>query len=260
VTDVRATALLGVAFAVALAHFRGLPETDLAVAALFHDAAAGTWVGGTAAGEMLREVLWMAAELSVPVFAAGLLAALVRHGRAAETARLWGFGLAAMALGPGLLVNGLLKTHWHRPRPRSVTAFGGTEDFTPAWQAAGDCVRNCSFVSGEAAAVLTLALVLWLIAGRHLAGAVRLVAGGVLVAAVLVTSGLRLASGGHFLSDVVFAWLLCAMVTLALWRLSGADRAAAVVTPAALRADIVAPFAALGRAIRGLLSKGPGPK
>lgn len=259
-SDARAAVLLGAAFAAALVLFRGWPGIDLAVSALFRDPATGTWVGGSPAAEALREALWKATELAAAIFALALLLALVRRERAAVPARVWGFGFAALALGPGLLVNGILKAQWHRPRPRTVADFGGEADFTPAWQVAGDCARNCSFVSGEAAAILTLALVLWLIAGRRLAGAGRLVAAGGLVAAVLVTSGLRLASGGHFLSDVVFAWLLCATVTLALWRLSGADRAAALLTPAALRADIVAPFAAVGRAIRGLLSNRPGPK
>ena len=256
-SDARAAVLLGAAFAAALVVFRGWPGIDLSVSALFHDAATGDWAGSAPPGETLREVFWTATELAAAVFALALVVSLARRGRAAVPARVWLFGLSALALGPGLLVNGLLKVQWHRPRPRTVAEFGGGADFTPAWQVAGACERNCSFVSGEAAAILTLALVLWLIAGRRLPGAGRLVVAGVLAAAVLVASGLRLASGGHFLSDVVFAWLLCATVTLALWRLTGADRAAARLTPAALRADLMAPLMAVGRAIRGLRRNRP---
>jgi lipid A 4'-phosphatase len=260
VKDGRAAVLLGAAFAAALALFRGWPDVDLAASAPFHDAVLGTWAGASPPAEALREALWTSTEVAAAVFALALLVSLARRGRAAVPARVWGFGLAALALGPGLLVNGLLKAQWHRPRPRTVAEFGGEADFTPAWQVAGDCARNCSFVSGEAAAILTLALVLWLIGGRRLSGAARPIAALVLVAAVLAASGLRLAAGGHFLSDVIFAWLLCGTLTLALWRVTGADRAAAHVTPADIRADLTAPFAAAFRAIRGLRGNRPRPK
>lgn len=238
---------LATAFAAALAVFLGWPGIDLAVADLFHDPVAG-WAGAAPLADTVRAVLWTATEAAVIAFAGLLLLALVRRGRAAVPARLWAFALGAMVLGPGLLVNGVLKEHWHRARPRTLVDFGGEADFTPAWQIAGDCERNCSFVSGEAAAAATLALVLWLIAGRRLApGPARTAVAAGLFAAALTVAGLRLAEGGHFLSDVVFAWLLCGTLTLALWRVTGADRAAAAMTPAALRADLAAPAAALAR-------------
>jgi membrane-associated PAP2 superfamily phosphatase len=47
------------------------------------------------------------------------------------------FLILAVALGPGLLVNGLLKPGWGRPRPRQVEQFGGPRAFQPWWQPGG---------------------------------------------------------------------------------------------------------------------------
>lgn len=244
-------AALTAAFAAAVALFTLLPEADLAVARLFHDAQTGAWVGAAPWAEVLREVFWKATELSVAAFALLLAVTLARRGRAATPARLWAFALGAMLLGPGLLVNAFLKEVWERPRPRMVAEFGGDGAFAPFWQIAGDCTRNCSFVSGEAAGTATLALVIWLIAGRRLSGWRRGAAAVGLAGATLAVGLQRIASGGHFLSDVVFAWLLCLALTLALWRLSGADRVAGRLTATALRADLSAPFSGLGQRLGG---------
>ena len=68
------------------------------------------------------------------------------------------FLMATLALGPGLLVNVLLKDHWGRPRPVDVTQFGGDQHFVAWWDPRGECPNNCSFVSGDvAAAFWTLA-------------------------------------------------------------------------------------------------------
>ncbi len=42
------------------------------------------------------------------------------------------FLVATLAIGPGILVNGVFKDHWSRPRPVQVTEFGGSERFV-AW-------------------------------------------------------------------------------------------------------------------------------
>ena len=61
------------------------------------------------------------------------------------------FLLASLALGPGLLVNGVLKENSHRPRPEQTVEFGGPWRFRPFDEFDGECRRNCSFVSGEVA-------------------------------------------------------------------------------------------------------------
>ena len=58
------------------------------------------------------------------------------------------FLIITFVVGQGLVVNGLVKPYWARPRPDFVEQFGGHEHFEPWWKPGGDCVRNCSFVFG----------------------------------------------------------------------------------------------------------------
>ena len=74
------------------------------------------------------------------------------HMKMIVPARISLFLILVFALGPGLLVNGLLKMLWARPRPRMLSEFGGTHDFVAWWDPTGNCIKNCSFVSGEASA------------------------------------------------------------------------------------------------------------
>ena len=118
-----------------------------------------------------------------------------------------------LALGPGLMVNVVLKEHWARPRPGAVVEFGGTLPFVPWWDPRGGCDQNCSFVSGEASDAT------WLVAPALLVPAparvVALSAAGIFTVAI---STLRIAFGGHFASDVIFAVLLTLAV---IWVING---------------------------------------
>jgi lipid A 4'-phosphatase len=117
----------------------------------------------------------------------------------------------SLVLGPGLLVNSLLKEHSGRARPVQTTLFGGTQAFTPAWTPADQCSTNCAFVSGHAAVAA------WPVAGAFLArrrGTRRAWLAGGLLAGLAVGLG-RMATGSHFLSDVVIAVLLVYLVCAA---------------------------------------------
>jgi len=113
------------------------------------------------------------------------------------------FLISTAALGPGLVVNLILKDFWGRPRPHMVEDYGGQEPYTKVWEITDRCSDNCSFVSGEAASSFwILAFVLLLPKGMRPVPAVIV---------ILVGAGLsinRIAFGGHFLSDVVISWAL----------------------------------------------------
>ena len=121
--------------------------------------------------------------------------------------------VGTFALGPALLANGILKSHWARPRPGTVMELGGTQPFVQWWDPRGACEVNCSFVSGEASAAYAM-----------LAPAVALpppwrypAIGAALVYGTMI--GLvRMALGGHFLTDVIFAGILTALIV---WILHG---------------------------------------
>ena len=128
--------------------------------------------------------------------------------------RWWRRGLMLsllMVLGTGVVVNAILKENWGRPRPVDVQTFGGAGTFEPALHPSNQCNSNCSFVSGHAATGFTL-LALGLLGAP--ATRRRWLLWG--LAAGLSTGALRIAQGGHFLSDVLFSglviWLCGAML------------------------------------------------
>lgn len=122
--------------------------------------------------------------------------------------------LSGLALGPGLLVNGLLKANWGRPRPITIDVFGGDAVHQKVWVVSDWCDRNCSFVSGEASSAA------WLVAAALVTP--KAVRPAAIATAVVYAGALslnRIAFGGHFLSDVVLAWLICGFIFAVLYRL-----------------------------------------
>jgi membrane-associated phospholipid phosphatase len=85
-------------------------------------------------------------------------------------------------------------------RPVDVTQFGGTDRFTPWWDPRGPCTENCSFIAGEPSGAF------WTLAPAALAPPQwRLLTYGAALAFGAFIGGLRIAVGGHFFTDVVFA-------------------------------------------------------
>lgn len=123
------------------------------------------------------------------------------------------FVVLSLALGPGLLVNGILKEVWSRPRPGMVTEFGGDYKFMPWWDPRGSCDSNCSFVSGETSSAT------WMIAPAMMAPpSWRYAALGAASLYALAFAVIRLVVGGHFLSDVLFAGIFTGLL---MWAVHG---------------------------------------
>jgi membrane-associated PAP2 superfamily phosphatase len=121
------------------------------------------------------------------------------------------FVLATFALGPGLIVNGVLKENWGRARPRALLEFGGDAAFSPAWWISDQCARNCSFVSGEAAGAFGLVALVFLVPKEQ-----RPAMSVFTLSFAAIVSLTRIAVGAHFLSDVLIAWLITLSVMIAL--------------------------------------------
>ncbi len=191
-----------------------VPDLDLACARLFY--AGGHFIGDRPAGIVARDVAKLAPLLLFGGFLllyVGARGGLVAARHAPDGRRMLFLALS-LALGPGLLVNGVLKDEVHRPRPVQVSTFGGKLAFVPFYTPRGGCPRNCSFPSGEAAAAF------WTVAPASLAALpLRPFLTTLALLFGLATGGLRMASGGHFLSDVLAAGVLILMVNAALRRL-----------------------------------------
>lgn len=180
------------------------PNIDLAVARLFAAPSAPRFpMAVNAVAASLRDHGMVAGV----VCAGCVVLALLRY----LPVRVAAYLTTAYLLGPGLLVNVILKSHWGRPRPGDVVEFGGTLPFVNWWDPGGACPSNCSFISGEAAAAA------WLFGPAMLAPPQwRPLAMSFAAAFFVLTSALRLAAGGHFLTDVVIAGLSSVLVLLAL--------------------------------------------
>jgi membrane-associated PAP2 superfamily phosphatase len=207
-------ALAGIAALATLAMLMGLP-LDLQIARLFYDPASGRFLAASQPYvAMVRDNGLIALVTCVSLVVAAIVTRMLRRPSRVIPGRTVLFLVSTLALGPGLLVNGILKEHWHRPRPIHVTEFGGTMAYVDWWNPRGACQRNCSFVSGEASAAS------WMFAPALLAPApwrIAAFAGAALFTFVISLS--RMAAGGHFFSDVLFADLLTMIL---IWTLYGA--------------------------------------
>ncbi|MGC4027907.1 MAG: phosphatase PAP2 family protein [Steroidobacteraceae bacterium] len=106
-----------------------------------------------------------------------------------------------LIVGAGGIVNLALKDNFGRARPRDITEFGGTKQFTPAYVISDQCAKNCSFSSGDAAgAFFMIAL------ARALSRSRRALAAA--VAFGLLVSAARIVSGAHFLSDTIVSFFI----------------------------------------------------
>ena len=166
---------------------------------------------------LLREVFFQLPYISAVILCWMLLQCWQHHGATFNKlrARNLKIALGSLLLGPVVIVNLWLKAFSGRPRPRQTDLFGGTLDFVHAGSFAGKCVSNCSFISGEAAAAGWLFCLIFIIP-QPLRRAVALPIATVSV----VIPALRVAFGGHYLSDAVLGWLSSLVIFAALLALS----------------------------------------
>lgn len=119
--------------------------------------------------------------------------------------------ILSLWIGPGIIVNNVLKDHWGRPRPYQV--LRDHKEFSPFWRPHFTAINANSFPSGHASVGFFLGVPLIALRRKKLGIAVSLFGGG-LVGVV------RILQGGHYLSDVVFAGLIVYLVTYLILKLS----------------------------------------
>lgn len=220
-------AIYGAALAASLALFYWVPQADLLVSGLFYDPVHGfalaTWPPVRDLTASIRWITWaiLLVALAGAVWLRFVGRSLWRFNRNALI-----FLVAALAIGPGILVNTVLKDHWGRARPYQIEAFGGQHQFTPAPLPADQCGRNCSFVSGHAALGFSLVMFVFLMP----AGRARNVALTATLSFGALVGLARIVAGHHFLSDVIDAGLLVIGTTWLLhWWLIVRDGATPII-------------------------------
>ncbi|MFN8771210.1 MAG: phosphatase PAP2 family protein [Neisseriaceae bacterium] len=105
----------------------------------------------------------------------------------------------SLVIGPGLISNVILKDHWGRPRPYQV--LRDNKKFRPFYKPEFGESKNNSFPSGHATIGFFLGVPLLALKRRRLGFAVSIIGGG-------IVGLVRILQGGHYLSDVIFSWII----------------------------------------------------
>ncbi|MBX2858158.1 MAG: phosphatase PAP2 family protein [Cellvibrionaceae bacterium] len=197
------------------------PQLDLLVSDLFYDANQFYWDQNL----VVQFIYKLFAKIHFGYLLA-LLALLIFAQRSRRTvlSKQCGYLLCCLLLGPGILVNLVLKDNsLGRPRPVHIQHYGGEHRFAAAFHYSGVCRKNCSFVSGHAAIGYYFLALAWALRKRYWLY-IGLLSG-------LAIGGIRIVQGGHFLSDVVFAGWVVYFTSLVLAKLFQLDLARKVVQP-----------------------------
>ncbi len=109
------------------------------------------------------------------------------------------FIILFLTIGSGLIVNFLFKDHWGRPRPRETIQFGGEYRFIHHW-VMGPLGKNSSFPSGHASTAFFMIFPYFI--NRKKKAFLTLIPG---IFYGLMMGVVRMAQGGHFASDVIYA-------------------------------------------------------
>jgi len=187
----------------AVLEFSGL---DLAIPSFFFDRGAGH--GGWAYGQTtLFRLFYDYGTLPtwLQAFAACLiLFAAFRGWIGSDYRKPCMVVVLTFALGPGLVVNGLLKEFWGRPRPADLVLFGGSSQYQAVWPPAGPGAGK-SFSSGHVATAFSLC------SGASFYSLHPWLSGATLVVGVsygLLMGIARIAQGGHFPTDVLWSGVI----------------------------------------------------
>ena len=208
--EIWATAAFGFVAAIL---FVAVPEIDLAAAQALYMGDNRFVLSGTTISVVWSKLTRIVALIIVVALAIGLILSVLRNRAVFGLDwRRYVFVLLCFGIGAGIVANAIFKENWGRARPSQIVEFGGEKQFSPAFVIAGQCPRNCSFVSGDSAfAFGTLAFAL--LAGRRRRYVLAALAFGMVVGVG------RMLTGAHFLSDVVFSGVFTVLTVLVLERL-----------------------------------------
>jgi lipid A 4'-phosphatase len=188
------------------------PQLDIRVSALFYNPVNGFYLAEAVPCRLIYiSVEVLAACWSVLAVALFIVTWIRRKPFGTLTLKRLIYLLAVLAIGPGLIVNVLLKDHWGRARPYSIQQFGGASTFSPPYEISHECHHNCSFVSGHAAMAFYFIAFAFIFPIRRKRIAIITGAYSIMVGIV------RIVQGGHFLSDVLFACVVVYAVAALLY-------------------------------------------
>ncbi len=187
------------------------PQADLFISGLFASPDGGFPLAESGVLNTIREIFIVVMWLFIYAALLFMMCSILLHVPRNVPLRIWVYPVVVSLAGPLFLVNVILKNNWGRARPFRVEEFGGTLDFTPAYYLSDQCATNCSFTSGEGAAIATVTIVTGVLLWRTMRHSILL---GALVPLFVFGAGLRVAMGMHFISDTLLSALFCALIAL----------------------------------------------
>jgi len=191
---------------------------DLSIGDAFYEPGLG-WIQGKGKA-WLWDVLYQSGTFPALLVVLAAIAVLVlgfRDRTWAKWRKVSTYLVLCLAMGPGLVVNAIFKDHWGRPRPNEVQAFGGVYAFEPVWTIDASSPGK-SFPCGHCSMGFFFFGVALLLKKRRTLGMGLAAVFGVLIGMA------RVAQGGHFMSDVLWAGGFCLLVSLGLYYGMGLDR------------------------------------
>ena len=208
----RPEALLLLLIAALVTPLFALTDADLRVSTLFYHpgSGAGAWPAG--AWPMGQHAPWRWLDHAAPRLAAllalaGVACLVLGWTRARERRPFWILRglliLLTLTLGPGLAVNVAGKNFWKRPRPHRTVGLGGRYAYVPPLVPGP---HGRSFPSGDASVGFAYG-VFYYAARRRRPVAARVALAGSIGLGLLIGIE-RIATGAHFVSDVVWGGLL----------------------------------------------------
>jgi len=222
-----------------------LTGADLKAQALLFDS--GSWLLG---GHPVVTALYkygtypavLLAAAAIIIFGAGFMNSGLRQYRKAALALMLVIGL-----GPGLVINVILKNYTGRPRPREVEEFGGKWQFKNVFEF-GKPGMGHSFPCGHCSMGFYFAALYVLLRRKRRKTAYAFLGGSVLFGSAMGFA--RMAQGGHFLSDVIWAGGITYITAEAVYALLGGDKKD--VTEGFEIKSKVVPVAVMGACMAGL--------
>ena len=192
-----------------------LTDLDIRLASLFwHPELDNPWIE---AEEPLWSFLYIAAPMAMGLVLLGGLLVLAGGRLWTGMRRLRPYAVLVIAtalIGPGLLINGVVKDQWGRPRPHQVEPLGGTREYLPPLKP-GEPGKGKSFPSGHSSVGFMLG-VFFLIWHRRRPWLAWTALAGAIGFGLLLGVG-RMAAGDHFLSDVIWSAVFVYGVALLLY-------------------------------------------
>ncbi|MGB0922304.1 MAG: phosphatase PAP2 family protein [Alphaproteobacteria bacterium] len=196
--------------------FLALPQIDIWIASQLK-ADDGFLLSGTWAAYAQKKVIrWLTIICALAVIIGTVIVHLPNRQHVFGMSKTdWRFLFSSLALGPGILVNTVLKEFWGRARPQYIQELGGEAEFTPPYVITNQCESNCSFVSGDSAIAFWIMAIAFVLPTKWQRPA--LLAGFLFG---LLISFFRMGQGKHFTSDTLLAFVFVTLVSAACWRLT----------------------------------------